>query len=244
MVSLKSTWFIFVTPIVILFTIAFGLTIFSGIHPIVALVWSIAGVLGVYYPDIIEYPLAIHNPYVLVGSALLAISFALMTAFSAALFLNFIKGINLRQRNVMRKIRILKRHAIVVPYNSFAESVMKELESASVPYVVITASEREAKHLYAHRKLAIVGDINSIELLEAAGLSKAMAIILCSENPTYNALVSVTVRTFNRTIKIVSRVSKEEDLTELTKAGVHKMILPEIAAGKDLGNIIKKRMSE
>ncbi len=244
MVSLKTTWYIFATPIAVLFAAAFVLALMGGVDPLLALLWCVSGVLSVYYPELLPYNLGVASPYILIGDALLAIAFALTTAFSAALFLNFMKGINLRQRNVMHKIRKLRRHVIIVPHNAFADSLMRELEKASVNYVTITNSEMEAKHLYAHGRLAIVGDINSIELLEAAGLSKAAAIVLCSDNPAYNATVAVTVRTFNRSVRIVSRVSKEEDLTELTKAGIHKLVLPEIAAGIEFGKVLKRRMME
>ena len=62
---------------------------------------------------------------------------------------------------------------IVAPFNSFAEAVVDELEKNGVKSVVITNSEKQARHLYLHSKLAIVGDITNVDLLYAAGLQNA-----------------------------------------------------------------------
>lgn len=243
MISYRDKLFIFITPISILFTISFGLAVLSGIDPITSLLWSTSGILGVYYPSLINYSLGIHNPYLAAGDALLAISYALMTALSATLFFNFIKNVNIYQKSMIRKIKKLKNHIIIVPFNSFSETVMAKLDHAKVKYVVITANEKDAKHLYKKGKLVIVGDTNSIDVLDAAGLPKSNGIILCSEDPTFNSLTAITVRTFNKHIHIVSRVNNEEDLPKLSRSGIRKLVLPEISAGIDLSNVILKQLN-
>jgi voltage-gated potassium channel len=177
-----------------------------------------------------------------VADALAAISFVILTAFLTAILYSFIRGINLQQGKMMRKVRKLRNHVIIAPFNSFSEALMDELDKKDVQGVIITDSERSARHLYAHNRLAVAGSANNIELLNAVGLHRALAVVLCSDNPTDNALAAVTVKTMNKRVRIIARVNKEEDLPKLSKAGVHMVILPEVAAGTWLGSVIAEKV--
>lgn len=243
-ITIKSTRNLFIAVIVLLFALTFTLAALSGMGTVNAFVWSVFGLLAISYPtELVPAQIALGSVLLLAADALAAISFFVLTAFLTATFYSSIRSINLRERGIMRKIRKLKSHVIITPFNGFAEAVIEELRAKGIGSVVITNNDRDARHLYAHSCLAVVGNAGSVELLNAVGLHRAMGVVLCSDNPTENALDAVTARTFNKRVKIIARVTKEEDLPRLSKAGVHTVILPEVAAGTYLGNAILEKLS-
>lgn len=242
MSKMSSEWIIFASAIVVFCAAAIVLAIYAGVDLLSATLWSISGVLGVYYPGLVSDKIGDTSAYILLADLALAFAFVLTTAFSSAFFFNFLKSIALWKRNVARRIRKLRGHTIIMPLNRFTTSLIRELDVAGAPVVVIADNDKEARHLYAKSRLVVVGDASNIDVLQAAGLQNAGAVILCSDNPIENTIVALTVRTFNKHVKIISRVSKEEDLVTIGKTGAQKLILPEVDAGADLGNVIRNKI--
>lgn len=242
-VSFRSTRYMFIVIIASIFLATFLLAALSGIGTVNALVWTVFGLLAIWYPaDLVPETIAVNSSLLLVADSIAAIGFVVLTAFLTAMFYSFIRNVNLRQRSVMRRIRRLSGHVILSPMNSFSEAVNGELKSKGIPSVTITDNEREARRLYSRGELSVVGSASNIELLNAIRLQEAKAVVLCSDSPTENAMAAVTVKTYNKRVKIIARVNKEEDLPKLSKAGVHMVILPEVAAGTWLGSVIADKV--
>lgn len=243
-ITTRSTRKLFIAIIGSLFAVTFILAALSGIGVFNALAWSVLGLLAVYYPaELIAEPIAINSTLLLIADALAAIAFFVLAAFLTATFYSFIRNVNLRRRGIMRKIRRLRNHVIITPFNGFAEAIMEDLRAKGIEGVIITPSEREARHLYARSMLAVVGEAGNAELLSAIGLQRAIGVVLCADDPKQNALAAVAVRPFNTRVKIIARVTSIADLPKLTKAGVHSVILPEVSAGTYLGNVILRKVS-
>jgi vacuolar-type H+-ATPase subunit F/Vma7 len=244
--ELKRTWYIFISLIITFFAASFILVLYSGVGIAVSVIWSIMNLLNVEYPNLIPYNTAITSPYIFFSNVLGSLAFAILTAFIAAGFFNFIQNVNFKYKRTIRKIKKMKHHVIIV-YNktihdNFANSIIQELENKSMPVVIIVEDEKDFKHLYKSSKLVLIGNTNSTELLKLAGVSSAKAIILCNKDPIDNILVSITTRALNKRITIISRIKDEDNLGKLTRAGVNNFILPELSAGLELGNIINDKM--
>ncbi len=241
-INIKDTRNLFIALIVVLSFLTFWLAVAAGADVYNAFIWTILGVLAVWYPiSIVSDQIAINSTVLAVADALGAVTFVLLTAFLTAMFYNFINGVDLRERGTLRKIRKLRDHVIIAPLNGFAEALEQELSAKGVRTVLIVGTEREAKRMYAHSKLAVVGDAGNTELLGAIRVNEAKAVVLCSNNPTENALAAITVKSLNKKVKIIARVNKDEDLPKLTEAGVHVVVLPEMAAGTWLGSMLSEK---
>ncbi len=241
-VRIKGTRNLFIVIISSLFIMTFVLAALSGLGVSNAFIWTIFGVLAIWYPgELVADQVALNSVLLIAADAVAAIDFVILTAFLTAMFYNFIRGTNLKQRATMRKIRLLSNHVIIAPLNGFAEVLSDELSRKGVESVLITDTDREARRMHAHGKLAVVGSASNTELLEAIRLHDARAVVLCSDDPTENATAAVTVKTLNKRIKIIARVNKDEDLPKLSKAGVHVVILPEMAAGTWLGGMLSEK---
>ncbi len=242
-VGIKSTRNLFVVIIASMFFATFVLAMAAGLDALNALVWTVLGVLAIWYPgELVADSVAMTSVPLLVADALAAIAFVILTAFLTSVFYSFIRGIDLRQRSTMRKVRRLTGHVIIAPLNSFAETLDQELSEKGVQSVIITDTDREARRMHARGKLAVVGSASSTDLLEAIRVHDAKAVVLCSDSAGENAIAAVTIKTLNKKVRIIARVNHDEDLPKLSKAGVHVVILPEVAAGTWLGGMISEKV--
>lgn len=235
----NRTLYIFIVLIVIFFAISFLSALASGVSIFRALVWSVLDMLDVSYPNIIPYALGISNSFILVGDVAGALAFALMAVALAGWFFDFIHHVNIKEKRTISRMKKMKKHAIIAPFNKFAEALMEDMDAAGKPYVILTDDERDARYLYERSKLVLVGTVGSVELLKAAGVDNAGTVILCSDDDTRNSLIAVTVKSLNSKVHVITRAEKEEDLPKLIRSGAHRVVLPEIAAGIDIGEKLK-----
>ncbi len=242
MANLKSAQYIMIGIIVVLFVASVLLTIYAGISPGRALLDSTLDALDVSY---VLIPFAIaSNPPIFLAKTLDAGIFPLLAVILAAWFFDFINGINFKERMVLSRLKKMNDHVIVVPSNSFARSLLKELKSSSIDCVAIAENKREMRQIHNENEFAIAGDIRSMETFEIAGIKRARCLVACSKDDIQNALIAITAKTANPHIKIVVRADKDENRVKLMRAGAHKVIVPGKEAGIDMGNEIVRRIFE
>ncbi len=236
----RRTSNILLASALIIFVASYLLLLYSGANPILALIWNVLASLDV---NLALLPSSVASqPLVIVASFFDAFVFALMAVVLASLFLDFTKQINIRKRFTMSKIRRTKQHIILVPFNSFAKHLGKELAKIGHTCVFITENETEAGRLYRQNELALVGDPKTIEAFNAAGIGRAKYVITCAEDDITNALISVTAKSANIRAKIIARLNNFDNIQKLKSAGAYRMIMPEVTAGTEIGNEIAKRI--
>lgn len=240
MATLKRTWVTFILLMLLLYSIATGMLIYAGVNPLIAVIDNLLGSLQVYY-SLIKYKTSA-NPFVLISDLLDTVVFAILTVLLASWFFDFISNVSIRERFSRSRIRGLKNHVILAPYNSFAESLANEFKDAGMKTVGIAENRRELVNLYKKRMLSIAGDLHSKDTFMAAGISSAKYLIACSEDDLQNALIAITAREVNPHAKVIARVSKEENIPKLDVAGAHRMILAEITTGQRIAEEIVKRL--
>ncbi len=224
----------------VLFALSYLMLVLSGANPFIALIWDL---LSSFDVGLSILPAAVSaQPLAFIASLLDAFIFALMTVVIAAMFFNFIKQINLTKRIVLSRIKSIKQHIIIVPYNQFAYSLNKELKSIGEKTVIVTTSELEARKLYRRGDLAIVADPKNMETFFASGIGRSKFVIACDDDDVQNALISITAKSANPKAKIISRIANLDNIGKLKNAGALRMIMPEVSTGVEIGNEIAKRI--
>jgi len=226
----------------VLFLASYAMLIISGVSPSVAFVWNKLSALDVGF-DVLPQAL-LPQPLVLLANLLDAFIFALLTVVLAAAFFGFIRRINISRRFMLSKIRHLKQHIIIVPYNNFSNSIARELRTSGEKIVMVTDKEEEARRLYRRGELVIVADPKNIETFHVAGINTAKYVIACSDDDIQNALISITAKSANPRAKIVSRVCDLDNIARIRQAGAYRMIMPEVVSGTEIGDIIIKKLAQ
>ncbi|MGC8495866.1 MAG: potassium channel family protein [Candidatus Micrarchaeia archaeon] len=241
MVSAKMARYELVAIAIIMFGAAVLLTIASGIGLKVALLQNTLGSLEIDY-SLVNFNAA-ESTLMLVAAFLDTIVFALITVVFASMFFSFITKINIREGIAISRIKKLKNHVIIIPYNTFALEVAKGLSGKGKHVVLAASTRKEFDFLYRQGFLSVIGDPKDVELFESANIKEASHVIACSENDMINTLITITAKSANQHAKIVARVSSESSISKLGMAGAYRMIMPEITAGELIGEEISRRVA-
>lgn len=126
-----------------------------------------------------------------------------------------------------------KDHVIICGYSTHAEVLVKELNSRDQDYIIVEPDEEYALELISSGYEVTVGDHESAEDLEAAGLEHAKAIVVHSEIDV-NISIIFTVRNKYKTIKIIAILTDEMTDVYYKLAGADMTISPRQLIGKSL----------
>ena len=233
----RTTWTIFYIAIALV-VLSIGLTIYSGINLPTAIIWNILSALSINY-GVLPQAVVATTP-ILIATLIDTFVFALLTVALATMFFEFIKSFSFRRKLAAGKIKGMKDHVIISPENEFAHALSKELKAQGIPHVIVTDKEEEARRLYRVNELALVGDPRSVEVYINANIQKAKCVVACSDDDTMNALIAITAKDVNPAIKIISKTTNMEDMAKIGKAGSSRIIMPEIMAGNELGEVLLK----
>ncbi|MEM0148585.1 MAG: NAD-binding protein [Candidatus Micrarchaeaceae archaeon] len=225
----------------VLFLVSFILAYMSGMNYKLSFIWIILNLFGVYYPDFIDMKFY-SNIFIALADAFGSIEFMLTEAMVTAFFYDFIEPIKLNERSTLRSISRMHDHFILVSFNGLTQSLMQELEAKGKKYVVFTDNEKDARFLYTSSKPFLIGSLDSAEILNKMNVSSANAVILCGEDTIKNALLALSIRKISKKPRIVARVNKADDLSQLIKFGIDFLVEPEISAGIALGEIVKQKI--
>ncbi len=166
----------------------------------------------------------------------------MMTGISAVLYVGsilvafFIDG-DLRRllgkRQLQKKISHLHNHIVVCGFGRMGRALCERLTEKEVPFVLIeddpqrTAIADELGYLY------LLGDAMSQQVLEQARVDRARGLASCLRSDADNVFVTLTARSLNEKLTIISRAEKPDTESKLLRAGANRVVCtPVIGANR------------
>lgn len=146
-----------------------------------------------------------------------------------ALFEYFIlRGLaNLFGRNKMDKqIEKLNRHIIICGYGRTGEYIVRDLQKMNKAFVVIEGDPERLELLAQANMLYIAGDPSEEDLLEAAGVGRAEALVASLPKDADNLFLTINARSMSRDLHIIARVQDPGNSRKLVKAGANQVVSP------------------
>lgn len=132
----------------------------------------------------------------------------------------------------------LKDHVIICGYGTKGRAAVESLVGSGTgraQIVVVDADERALEKAKADGLAAIPGDASRTDVLRAAGIETARAVIVAPNRDDASVLITLTARELNRTATIASAVREEENAHLLRQSGADSVITSSGAAGRLLG---------
>jgi voltage-gated potassium channel len=151
-----------------------------------------------------------------------------------------------RQRQRMaERVAALKDHYVLCGYGRVGSTVARELEHAGARVVVIdpvaTSTERAAREGH----LIVEGDGTRDEVLVAAGVPSAKALITCVDTDATNVYVTLSARALNPRLFIVARANEDGSETKLRQAGADRVVSPYTRAGRQIAELaVRPRVAD
>lgn len=132
----------------------------------------------------------------------------------------------LGHRRVTRGIEKLDQHVVVCGYGRMGEALTLNLRRLGVPFVVIDQDVNRFEDARALDYLCLSGDATQDEILIAAGVERANALVSALPSDADNVFITLTSRHLNPQIQIIARAEHKTTEAKLRQAGADKIVSP------------------
>lgn len=131
----------------------------------------------------------------------------------------------------------LKNHIILVGANRMGEGILHTLIKKNVNFIVVDFDPDIIEKLNAKKIRTVFGDIADPEIALLVNVEKASLIISTASDPEDNLLLLKNIKKF-KDVKVVVAAFDKNDARDFYKAGADYVIMPHIAGGNHLANIL------
>ncbi|MCD6194446.1 MAG: potassium channel protein [Candidatus Aminicenantes bacterium] len=138
----------------------------------------------------------------------------------------------IRRRKMDKEISRLKDHYIVCGSDETAQTVIQELLLTRRKFVVIEPSREKLEKLQSLGHFPYIeGEPSEDEILLKAGIKQARGILLSLPSDELNLYVTLTARSLNPRLRIVSKGIDLKSHAKMKKAGADSVISPTFIGG-------------
>lgn len=130
------------------------------------------------------------------------------------------------RRTMTRKIGRLSDHIIVCGYGRLGCVVVDELRRADRDVVVIETNPDREKELHDSGIDYLIGSASTDEVLEAAGIDRAEALVVATSPEAEGVFITLTARELNADVRIYARGESESAVRRLRRAGANFVTSP------------------
>ncbi len=118
----------------------------------------------------------------------------------------------------------LGNHIILSGYGRIGQNIAQMLKEEGFKYVALELDPVLVQNAVRAKEPVSYGDSTSLELLNAAGLERAAALVVSVEDPATALKILKQVRSANADIPVLVRTSDESHMQELMEAGASEVV--------------------
>lgn len=220
--------------VTVLFVVGFfGFMLIEGLSPIDAAYLTVATLATVGYGDI--------HPTTEAGKIF---AMLIITLGVGAVYYTFVLIVSMvveghmkdfwGKRNMKKQIQELQGHIIVCGAGRVGINVINRLLHEGQRFVVIEKNADLCESLVAQKVLVIHGDATLDDVLLSARITQAQGVITALPHDADNVYVTLTSKSLNPDIVIVSRADRQEAEEKLRRAGATTVIFPLMTGGRQM----------
>ena len=166
-----------------------------------------------------------------------------------ALLVEGVIGQALRRNRMRKQIASLTGHIVVAGAGSTGKHVIEELIATQTRFVVIDRDEhhmqRLSEELCEGKMLYVHGDATDDHTLVAAGVKAARGVVAALTHDKDNLFVTLSARSLNPALRIVSKVVEDEAGPKMVKAGATSVVSPTQIGGRRMASeLIRPEVNE
>lgn len=172
---------------------------------------------------------------IFVGVGNLAYAFAATTRFFAAGGL----GAYRRRAKMEHTLERLHGHTIICGCGRLGAAILQELRAHKAGVVIVERDEATIRRLEEAGDVPFVhGDAAEDDVLMAAGVKRANALVAALNDDANNVFLSLTARVMNPRLVIYGKADDPSTLTKLERAGANHTFSPSHVAGHRIAHQI------
>lgn len=141
------------------------------------------------------------------------------------------------ERRTQKEIDSLQNHYIICGFGRVGRQVARDLKVAGASYVVVDSNPDSRELTAAVGVRFLEGPPSDDELLRAAGIERARALIACMDSDAENIFATLTARELRADLAIIARAAAEDSEKKLKRAGADRVISPYKASGTEMARL-------
>ena len=142
------------------------------------------------------------------------------------------------RRRMSQHIEDLKEHVVVCGFGMLGAELARSLRASSAAFVILEENESRAEEAREQGYLCIHGDASSEKTLLSAGVLRANALAAVLSNDALNVFITLSARSLNADLLIVSRGEHASTERKLLQAGANKVVLPTHIGAERISELI------
>ncbi len=143
----------------------------------------------------------------------------------------------LAERRTQKEIDSLSNHYIICGFGRVGRQVARDLQVAGASYVVVDSNPDSREIAAAVGVRFLEGPPSDDELLRAAGIGRARALIACMDSDAENIFATLTARELRGDLAIIARAAAEDSEKKLKRAGADRVISPYKSSGTEMARL-------
>ncbi len=144
----------------------------------------------------------------------------------------------LEELRMNKRITQLRGHTIVAGFGRVGSVVAQSLSDEGAYFVVVDSSEHACEEARQEGWLYVIGDATEEDVLIEAGIEHAGSVVTALAGDAENLFVTVTARSLNPELFIVSRSSHASTEAKLYKGGADRAITPNVIGGRRMASMV------
>ena len=134
---------------------------------------------------------------------------------------------------MQREIDQMAEHVIICGFGQVGQAIAGSIRTHGEPVVVIDTDEQ----IHERCDLPTVrGDATQDEILTVAGITRARGLVTALDTDAGNLFVTVSARTLNPSLHIVSRANEAASVNKLLAAGADRVVNPHQIGGSRMAS--------
>lgn len=144
----------------------------------------------------------------------------------------------IRRARMRKEIEHLKNHTIICGLGRMGRDIIDALEKKGSDFVIIENNPEKEKDLSSMGRHYLIGNAADDEVLKQAGVERAKSLVTVTNSDAENVFITLSARSLNKNVYIISRVFDEKAHAKLEKAGANKVVSPYVQVGHKISQAI------
>jgi voltage-gated potassium channel len=151
----------------------------------------------------------------------------------------------LGRRKLEKKVKRLKNHYILCGYGRIGSFIAEKFDMEKVPFVVVEKDPKRIRVIEEDGFPHVEGDATDDDILISAGVERARCLVATTGSDADNLYITLSTRSLNPGIYILSRAAEEGAERKLLSAGANRVVSPYlIGAARMLNAVLRPNIVE
>jgi voltage-gated potassium channel len=144
------------------------------------------------------------------------------------------------RRGMQKDISKLNHHTILCGYGRMGHLVAETLKDSGRDVVVVENTPEVAEEAVERGLLVIHGNATDEEILTAAGIERASALVATLGSDADNLFLTLTGRGMNKDLSIIVRANDPGSARKFHRAGANRVVLPDVVGADHIVRLLTR----